>query len=559
MQIRKLTIKRFRGFESLEWLPDRGVNCLVGPADSGKSTVLSAIALLLSPTPSPVVSEFDYHKREIENGFQVEAVLAGVDPEILGRIPMVRGWRDGELVSLPDEDGAEAVIVVRVTGSPDLEVSHQIVPESSEPVSFSGATRQSLPFAQVNIAEYFLREFRLGRGSLLDKTIKGSGLRGLVPGLIGKAEVNLPEDVSGRLEKLKVDFKKAGLPGDLSLGIISPYGYSLTGMIGLLCGPDRAKAIPLALAGSGTQQRALFELATALVEAGPLLVLDEPESGLEPYRQRALVRRVRSLIGDRGQAFVTTHSPTVVSGMQQSELYRLPGPQAKPIHLDSPQLAPLFKSVADMFLARLPVLCEGITEVGLFDILLDSLADAEIGSDLDSLGIRLLSGAGQPTIFDQAKALWDAGMVFGLFVDAEDAHKGRRDKFRAEPKCAFGSWEESGARNIEEAVSRFCSREQIEVLITRAAATLDRSPDDLLRQVNENLKTPGTRPLSEAWRTGSEEDVRRALAQAMNKGNWFKSRPHGQELGRFLKESGIPVEVEKVVAALWKRLLDLLG
>ena len=45
--IRKLGIRRYRSLQAFEWSPNSGLNILVGSADSGKSTILSAIALLL--------------------------------------------------------------------------------------------------------------------------------------------------------------------------------------------------------------------------------------------------------------------------------------------------------------------------------------------------------------------------------------------------------------------------------------------------------------------------------------------------------------------------------
>jgi predicted ATP-dependent endonuclease of OLD family len=44
-----LTIARFRGITSLKWKPSRGVNVILGGGDVGKTTILEAIALLLSP------------------------------------------------------------------------------------------------------------------------------------------------------------------------------------------------------------------------------------------------------------------------------------------------------------------------------------------------------------------------------------------------------------------------------------------------------------------------------------------------------------------------------
>ncbi len=54
--IRKLTIRRFRGREKFDWLPKPGMNFILGGGDVGKTTVLEAIALLLSPSNASVVS-----------------------------------------------------------------------------------------------------------------------------------------------------------------------------------------------------------------------------------------------------------------------------------------------------------------------------------------------------------------------------------------------------------------------------------------------------------------------------------------------------------------------
>jgi predicted ATP-dependent endonuclease of OLD family len=41
--IRAIEIENFRGVKVLVWCPSEGINCLIGPGDSGKSTVLDAI------------------------------------------------------------------------------------------------------------------------------------------------------------------------------------------------------------------------------------------------------------------------------------------------------------------------------------------------------------------------------------------------------------------------------------------------------------------------------------------------------------------------------------
>ena len=46
-RIRKIEIANFRGIQLLAWCPTPGINCLISPDNSGKSTVLDAIDLCL--------------------------------------------------------------------------------------------------------------------------------------------------------------------------------------------------------------------------------------------------------------------------------------------------------------------------------------------------------------------------------------------------------------------------------------------------------------------------------------------------------------------------------
>ena len=44
-RIRRLQISNFRSIQALDWVPAPGINCLIGPGDSGKSSILDAIDL----------------------------------------------------------------------------------------------------------------------------------------------------------------------------------------------------------------------------------------------------------------------------------------------------------------------------------------------------------------------------------------------------------------------------------------------------------------------------------------------------------------------------------
>lgn len=59
-RIRRLEIRNFRSIQVLDWHPSPGINCLVGPGDSGKSSILDAIDLCLGTRRSVTFGDTDF-------------------------------------------------------------------------------------------------------------------------------------------------------------------------------------------------------------------------------------------------------------------------------------------------------------------------------------------------------------------------------------------------------------------------------------------------------------------------------------------------------------------
>lgn len=563
MFIRSLIIERFRGLEHLEWRPPGRVNCLIGAGDAGKSTILSAIEMVLDPRPSPATSEYDYYRRRVDQGFRITAVLGDLDEEFISsmRNPPLQGWLDGELRPLPDEHGAEAVLVARVAGTPELEVNHVLLaPGDGEELPFGVAHRRRLLLSRVASGARASTEFRLGRGTLLDRHASGTDLRSALQRAVtdASAGLQLPDDAREAVTRLRGLFTEAGLPDELHLSIITPQGWSLLALVGLLEGAEAGEAVPLWQAGAGTRQLALFRLAAALMEGSPVVLLDEPELGLEPYRQRRLVAEVRSAIGDRGQAFLTTHSPAVLEAIDIDEISRL-STGATPVALSGRHMARVQKQAPDALLSRLPVFCEGVTEAGVLALLLNGFARDDMLADIDALGIRLIPRSGQPTILDEADDFLRAGIPCGLFVDNENEHSGRRASLAAQSRCAFGTWD--GVRNIEEAVARWLPWERLDAVLELAASLRTRAMEDVLRQVGDCIGRPGIESLESLRAAFGEEKVRQAVASAMQSKNnaWFKTMEGAQALGQLLLSTGLPPEIETVLNAFWQRVRQEAG
>src|SRR6185312_3424868 len=113
------------------------------------------------------------------------------------------------------------------------------------------------------------------------------------------------------LALIECQFKKKSLPSPIRLGLVGTPGVSLAASVGLMAGKNDDTALPLPSWGTGTRRMASLELASILTSSASLAVVDEPESGLEPYRQRAFVGDLNR--NGMRQAFITTHSPAILS------------------------------------------------------------------------------------------------------------------------------------------------------------------------------------------------------------------------------------------------------
>lgn len=581
MVVHRLTLRRFRQFADFVWEPQPGINCLVGPGDSGKTTVLEAIARATSPAPYGPAAEHDYYRRRTDEGFEIELVLGALDDRLKGmfRPPPLWGWvgPGEELRDAPVD--AEAVLVVLVRGTPDLELEHRVRSPDGEELFFSADKRRELGLCRVGDARGSAREFRMARGSLVERTLGRDEVRGAAAGAVREASklLDIPTEVVDRLDALAERLRGDGLVADsVTLELLSPPGQSLLGLLGLALG-ERGEAIPLSQAGQGTQRLASFLLARALALTPALVVIDELEVGLEPYRRRLLVQRLRKLLEGGGQAFLTTHSSTVLSELDVAEVHRLdwhleaaptpatpdterPSSDAAPPRVPTPRLTRLSPDLArtkdenaEALLCRLPVVCEGQTEVEVLRVLLDQLAKRD-GYSLAALGVQLVDGGGQPHVFGVVDAYRAAGFRLGLFLDEESVHSGARVERAGHDEVSAATWR--GATCTEDALAKGLTLEQLDDLLEVGDPATDRLAEGRRRQLCAKLEHQGELGVVEFAAVHGEAKVREAWAAAAHKPGkkqtgWYKPRANAEALGAWLVENGLPTDMRQVLDDFW--------
>src|SRR6266851_4626901 len=413
--IYRLAIERFRCIKTLSLFPDKGVNLILGGGDVGKTTILDAIALLLSPTNPTTLSDTDYHARNIEAGFAIEAIVylppeGGINQQTKASWPW--DWNGSEAI-VPSTDGemkGEPVYRLRVRGSEDLELVYEIVQPDGTADSLSVGLRRTIGLVRLSGDDRNDRDLRLVQGSALDRLLSDKSLRSRLASELTKSEIaeQLNDDKKNALKALDQVFKTKNLPDELDLAITGAQGLSITALIGLTA--ERVGVqLPLASWGAGTRRLAALAIAEQNQGEAPITLVDEVERGLEPYRQRSLMEGLQA---GKSQVFVTTHSPAVISAASKAGLWHVDhagriGP------LDPEKSARHRKTDPETFLARLTVVAEGATELGFVSVLLQKA----LGSSLEEHGVHVSDGGGHQSTLDLLEALADGGLHFGGFAD----------------------------------------------------------------------------------------------------------------------------------------------
>src|SRR5260370_7412057 len=113
-RIRKIEVANFRGVQQFSWLPSGGINCLVGPGDSGKSSILDAIDLCLGARRTYQFTDADFHNLDVAKPIRISLTIGELDDALKtmeGYGMFLRGFHaaTGDIEDAPHRD-AETVL-----------------------------------------------------------------------------------------------------------------------------------------------------------------------------------------------------------------------------------------------------------------------------------------------------------------------------------------------------------------------------------------------------------------------------------------------------------------
>ena len=545
-QLYHLKVSHFRGLERFEQYFGKGITCIIGRGDSGKSTILDAISFVFSQSWSVHLNDSDFYRCDTNMPIVIEGTVLSAPKELIDKYGNhIRGVRsDGELIDdmeSPEAASAQTALTVQFKVGKDLEPVWSVISYNGEEPSIIKATDRG-KLNVFAVSDYTDRHFSLN---------KGNPLYGLYKQLNGGV---VPENDNGVLDVIR----EAKSAFDLSIDkrfdavinklkeVASTLGITLNEMKAMLDHKDIAisenrvsiheNGVPFRLKGKGSKRLLSLAIQLALIQPSGVILIDEVEQGLEPDRVQHLVN-VLSKYEDK-QVIISTHSSNVIVEIPCDSLYIMRSGAGSLKHVEG-ELQGCIRKNPEAFFAEKVLVCEGVTEVGFCRAINQWRINAGKMSAACK-GVRFADGTGNALKY-YVEGFCKLGYATFLFCDSDEDGKEINDlkpQFRSNGVTVNDCQE---GLSIEEQIFRdvpwLIVKELVLIYMNNRVAeerssSLEQASKDIFASINAKLKTK--REWSKVWLDNDDEELRNALGEVSSGNKWYKRTDYGEQVGNFL-------------------------
>lgn len=408
-----VAIQRFRGIAKLSWHPSPGINCLIGPGDTSKSTILDAIDFTLGQRRTSF-SDADFHLLDATEPIVIEVTLGNLDPALLALESYGNYLRGYEPTTrkIEDEPGSdlETVLTVRLEVDSSLEPEWRLFSKRADAADLRGNLRvehrkRMSPLRIGAVADYHL-SWRAGSvfSHLGNSEVELADALAAAARVAREAFGNIANEATkSALAEVDAAARDLGIPvGKAAQALLDPASLTISGGAIALHDGD---GTPLRSLGLGSARLLLAGLQRRAAASSGLTIVDEVEHGLEPHR---IIRFLHALgSADKtplGQVAMATHSPMVLRELNASQLgvvrIREDGHHVLPVEAG---LQGVIREHPEAFLGRKVIVCEGLTEVG-FVRGLDALRRSRKLPSIHATGTVLVDARGESKVYGKAAA-----------------------------------------------------------------------------------------------------------------------------------------------------------
>ena len=534
--IRFVRIRHFRGIAEMDWAPRGGFNAIIGPGDSGKSTVLEAIDLVLGARRT-ALTDADFHNLDTNRPIVIEVTVGDLPRELLdleAYIRALRGWCSwlGDLQDEP-RDEYEPVLTLQLCVTEDCEPAWCLYSErlaESELPRDMRSDHRALISAQrlgISVSQHLAWGPRSVLARLSGKTAGTAAVLARA-NRAARKEFDIEEaaDLKQAVSAARIVAREMAVTAALEADAeLDARAVNVSNGAVALHGTNH---VPLRALGIGSSRLMAAGLQVKAAEKVPVLLLDEAEHGLEPHRIVRLLHKLGSKSETSlQQIFLTTHSPVVLRELSVRQLWiarmeagKLEMKAAVPFS----ETQGLLRSHPEAFLAPAVLVCEGLTEQGLVRGL--DLFEADHGRhSLALLGVSLVNGGGIPKAAQAALGLAGLGFRVALLRDSDKTAP--EEVAFAKAGGAVFCWKDGFAteNQLFDSVPTYLLSKLLE--IADAHHTADKVNAAF---GSHSLKLDDIKTL----RTCPGDEHRSVLAKAARSGEWFKRIDLGEDVGRIV-------------------------
>jgi len=559
---RVVEIRNFRSIKELTWVPSPGINCLIGPGDSGKSTILDALDLCLGARRNATFTDADFHNLNVDEPITVLVTVGELEDsqksfESYGLY--LRGFNK-ETGEVEDEPGAnlETVLTIKLEVQSDLEPSWCLVSDRATAQEQSRLLQWAdrVKLAPTRIGAVAHHNLGWQRGSVLNRV---SAERADASSALAKAARDAraafgqeaEAQLGGTLGIVANTARELGIPvGPSVKAMLDAQSVSFVG--GTISLHDDG-GVPLRGLGIGSTRLLIAGLQRKAAERSTIILVDELEHGLEPHR---IIRFINSLGSKEAepplQVFATSHSPVALSelSVRQLNVVRRSAAQHRILRPDAEDgIQGTVRSFPGAFLAASIYVCEGASEVGLLRGL-DQHRVAEHGqTSLFASGAFLVDGGGAQKIYKGAESFRRLGYRVAVVRDDDIQPTPEAEQAFTTAGGQLFTWRLG--RTTEDELFLSLSDEGVRQLVTLAVDLHgEESVDSHIRSADNRFE------LSSVSATITP-DLRISLGRAAKskKSAWFKSVTDMETVGREIVGPDLP----RADAAFAQNIASLLG
>ena len=459
MFITNLEIEHFRGVKksNIKFPLDSRIICMIGAGDSTKSTILKAVEWICYPSWNLMASDNDFFECDTSAPIVLRGTFKELPSKLISEDKYGLYLRKPHVLLTPGEDDEpenleNLCLTIQLTIDKTLEPKWEVVCNRREPCPISYNDRKLL--FVTNIGNNCSKDMVWRRYSVLQKYADAKGVlhdahMEALRKIASEADLSTLDDISNTLvtigQQYGVEFN------DQIKSKLFVQNSSFSSSVGLFDGNR-----PLNQKGTGSQRLLSMGLNINSSSGDALLLIDEIESGLEPYRLRSIINNFRTTHLSTGQVIMTTHSPIAVAECTIGELLIVQsklgctevmqlktGDQS----IDSTLQAQIRKN-AEAFLCKRLIVCEGKTEIG-FIRALDAYLERTNKLRIAYKGVGTANGEGS-NLFSLAKILLSCGYDVCLLMDSDLPNENQQKEELKKEGIPIFDWEPFNA--IEEQI-----------------------------------------------------------------------------------------------------------